>query len=413
MRIHAFHGILYGPTVPNAGDLAAQPYDQINDALAAELHTRDEHHFTWLSKPVQGTSPSIYAEADRVHRAWLAEGAIARDPAPALYPYVIRLAEGGRRLGVMVLAGLEPPENGLIRPHEETLAKPLADRLALLEAMRVDLEPALLLSEDGGELDRLLEEDIAGQAPVVTARDEFGHHHDLYRVTDPARIARYREVMAGPAAIADGHHRYKVGLRHAEAHGIVGQDGPAASKLSVVTSLSSPALAIEPIHRALASSEGLEKAAALAVSREESTADSGLAFAAAVAASAESGQPALGVFRAGGRPEIWRLAPATATTHAHLSAGARDLPVALLHGVLLPAMGHGPETATDGTVIYRSDPDVLWGMVTRGEVGVGLWLPPMAPAQFAAAIAHGDLLPPKSTRFLPKVLSGLVWADHE
>jgi uncharacterized protein (DUF1015 family) len=37
----------------------------------------------------------------------------------------------------------------------------------------------------------------------------------------------------------------------------------------------------------------------------------------------------------------------------------------------------------------------------------------MSPAQFAAAISHGDLLPPKSTRFLPKVFSGLVWAAHD
>ena len=408
MRVYAFPGILYGSKAPNAGELAAQPYDQIGDALAAELHARDPHHFTWLSKPEQGASASIYAEADRVHRAWLAAGVIARDPVPALYPYVIRLAEGGRRLGVMVLAGLEPPETGVIRPHEETLAKPLADRLALLEAMAVDLEPALLLSEDGGALDRLIDVDIAGQAPVVSSRDEFGHHHDLYRVSDPARIALYREVLAGPAAIADGHHRYKVGLRHAEALGVVGQDVPAAAKLAVVTSLSSPALAIHPIHRALVSAEGLEKAAALTVTRTAVDAASGTAFAAAVAAAP---QPALGVYRAGAKPEIWQLAPATATTHAHLSEGARDLPVALLHGVLLPAMGHGPETATDGTVIYRSDPEVLWDMVTSRQVG--LWLPPMDPSQFAAAIAHGDLLPPKSTRFLPKVLSGLVWAGQE
>lgn len=409
MRVYAFPGILYGPAVSNAGALAAQPYDQIGDALAATLQAQDPHHFAWLSKPVQGGSPSIYAEADRVHQAWLASGVLAQDSVPALYPYVIRLAEGGRRLGVMVLAGLEPPETKGIRPHEETLAKPLADRLALLEAMDVDLEPALLLSEDGGALDREIERDIAGASPVVTSRDEFGHDHDLYRVTDPARIAAYQKILAGPAAIADGHHRYKVGLRHAEALGVVGTDVPAAAKLAVVTSLSSPALAIHPIHRALASADHLEKAAALAAERTESPADSGWAFADAVAAAP---QPAIGVFRAGGKPEIWRLTPATTTTHAHLSEGARDLPVALLHGVLLPAMGHGPETATDGTVIYRSDPEVLWGMVSRGEVGVGIWLPPMDPAQFGAAIAHGDLLPPKSTRFLPKVLSGLVWATH-
>jgi uncharacterized protein (DUF1015 family) len=51
-------------------------------------------------------------------------------------------------------------------------------------------------------------------------------------------------------------------------------------------------------------------------------------------------------------------------------------------------------------------------MITSGEAGLGLWLPPMSPMAFSVAIANGDLLPPKSTRFLPKVYSGLVWAAH-
>ena len=40
-------------------------------------------------------------------------------------------------------------------------------------------------------------------------------------------------------------------------------------------------------------------------------------------------------------------------------------------------------------------------------------LPPMAPSEFAEAVAQGDLLPPKSTRFLPKMISGLVWVGHD
>jgi uncharacterized protein (DUF1015 family) len=76
-------------------------------------------------------------------------------------------------------------------------------------------------------------------------------------------------------------------------------------------------------------------------------------------------------------------------------------------------MGLAPEAATDGTTSYRSDPEVLWNAVASGEMAVGIYLPPMAPQQFAAAIAEGDMLPPKSTRFLPKVVSGLVWAGHD
>ncbi len=420
MRIYAFEGITYAPGSGDAGRLAAPPYDQIGDEAAARFHALDPHHFAWLSKPVPGDAGDPYPEAARLHTAWLGEGVLARAERPTLYPYAIDLPDGGRRLGVTAVVGLERPETGVIRPHEETLAKPLADRLALLRAMEVDLEPALLLSEDSGELDRLLAEDLAGDGAgadlLVRHTDELGNRHQLYRLSDPARIERYRACVAEhPAAIADGHHRYKVALRYAEAEGLL--DGPldgsghppaAATKLAVITSLASPALEIHPIHRALAEDPGFAGVGALAAAREPVDVADGRAFAAAVAAAP---QPALGVLVAGRAPEIWRLDP-EAPAAASLSPGARRLSVALLHGVLFPGLSLGDEAATDGTVLYRSDPEVLWRMVSTGEAAVGLWLPPMDPADFAAAIAGGEMLPPKSTRFLPKVVSGLVWADH-
>ncbi len=115
-------------------------------------------------------------------------------------------------------------------------------------------------------------------------------------------------------------------------------------------------------------------------------------------------QPALGVWVHGQDPEVWHLTP---------SDTAPKLSVGLFQDALLPALGLPPEASTDGTVVYRSNPDELWSQVAAGELGTGLWLPPMQPAAFADAIADGEMLPPKSTRFLPKVMSGLVWADHE
>ena len=87
--------------------------------------------------------------------------------------------------------------------------------------------------------------------------------------------------------------------------------------------------------------------------------------------------------------------------------------VKIFQDAVLPALGLAPEAATDGTLVYRSDADTLYAQLERGELGTGFWLPPMRPADFAAAIAQGELLPPKSTRFLPKAMSGLVWSDHQ
>lgn len=392
MRLSAFEGIHYTPKAGDAGPLAAPPYDQINDAARDRFHAQDPHQFVHLTRPLAPEGGDPYRFAAALHHKWMDEGVLARDERPALYPYVIELADGGQRLGVLGLAGLE--DATVIRPHEQTLDKPLADRLALLSAMHVDLEPVFLLSEDGGRLDTLVAEDVAGSRPLVRHRDADGHFHVIYRVDDPERIRLYQQAVSGPAAIADGHHRYKVAQRFAGERGI--RPGTAASaKLAVVTSIAAPALAIEPIHRALREEIDL---AGIASSMQTFRGSSGSELAQAVA---EARQPAIGFWRAGRDPEI------------RLFEGPPTLAVELLHETILPALGYSAEAATDGTVVYRANPDELWQQVAAGELKTGIWLPPMLPAAFSAAIADGQMLPPKSTRFLPKVMSGLVWADHD
>ena len=402
MRVFAFQGLRYTPRVGDAGPLAAPPYDQINESVRDRFHAQSPQQFVHLTRPVDPQGGDMYKYATDLHGRWIKEGIIEREGRPALYPYVIELAGGGRRLGICALVGLE--DASVIRPHEQTLDKPLADRLALLSAMHVDLEPVLLLSEDGGRLDALLQEDLAGTAPLVRHRDADGNFHVLYRIDNPDRIRQYQQVLNVPSAIADGHHRYKVAQRFAQERGI--RPGTAASaKLAVITSLDSPALAIEPIHRALREPANLARLAGVYSGTETFRGASGAEFAAAVAAAP---QPALGVWISGREPEIWRLDPAKVP-----DVPSAQLVVEIFQKTILPALGLSPEASTDGTVVYRSSPDELWNQIASGELGTGFFLPPMQPAEFAAAIADGQLLPPKSTRFMPKVMSGLVWADHE
>ena len=442
MRLFAFEGLRYGAGAGDASRLAAPPYDQIDDAARDRFQAASPYQFVHLTRPVATGAGDPYRHAAELYRRWLRDGIVVRDEQPSLYPYVVELAGGGgpgggglgggRRLGLMALVGYAPASE--IRPHEQTLDKPLADRLALLEATRVDLEPALLLAEDGGELDDLLAADLEGQAGdaddrgnadnagnagkdsvrqgaplrlLVDYRDAAGNHHLLFRIADPGRIAAYQHALAArPAAIADGHHRYKVGQGFAAEH--PGSAGTAAgAKLAVVTSMSSRALTIDPIHRALRQPIDPALFADLKAAAVPFRGGSGAELARAVAAAP---QPALGVWVAGRPPEIWRL---QAPGAADAAGNAAPLVVKIFQDAVLPALGLAPEAATDGTLVYRSDADTLYAQLERGELGTGFWLPPMRPADFAAAIAQGELLPPKSTRFLPKAMSGLVWSDHQ
>ncbi|MDX1502542.1 MAG: DUF1015 domain-containing protein, partial [Thermoanaerobaculia bacterium] len=407
MRVHAFRGYRFSTGAGDPGRLAAPPFDQIDPALAERLRARSPHQFAHLTRPAGDSSGERARRAAALHGEWLRAGAVIRDPRPALYLYDIELADGGRRLGLCCLVGIEPPGSDRIRPHEHTVAKTVAERLELLETLRVDLEPIFLLSDDPGSLERLLREECERARPVAEHEDPDGHRHRISPIDDPDRIGAYQEALDGVGSvIADGHHRYRVAQLYAEQSG-ARADAAAGAKLVVVTSVRSPGVTIDPIHRLLphpfdpAPESGV-------VARRGWEGRGGGAFAAAVAAAE---QPARGVWRSGARPEIWRLDPRQGP--AHLAPAASRLSVVLFHDPLLKAAGYEKASATDGTVLYRSDPEELWAAVAADQGATGFWLPPMPADAFAAAVAQGDLLPPKSTRFLPKLASGLVWCGHD
>ena len=166
---------------------------------------------------------------------------------------------------------------------------------------------------------------------------------------------------------------------------------------------------IRPFHcyyRGLSWSDpNLGSAAALPERRQPCEATSGAPLAAAVAAAP---QPAIGILSSERTAEIWTFSEENAPSD--LPASSRHLAVGWLHGVLLPAFGLEARAARDGTVVYRSDPDELWSSIQDGEIAAGFFLPPMSPQDFSLATAQKAVLPPKSTRFLPKLVSGQVWA---
>ena len=407
MRIHAFQGTRYAKKHDDPGRYAAPPYDQINDALRERLH-EEPLSFSHLLRPATEAGSDPHQHAAALHQSWLETGVVQSDAEPSLYPYEIRLPDGGRRLGLATLVDIEAPASGIIRPHERTVEKTVEERLNLLRAMQTDIGPVLLLSEDEGELDTLIANDVATLPPQAEHLDPEGNRHLLYRLTDAPRIATYRGILEASAGlIADGHHRYKVARLYADEVGA--ERGTAgAAKLSVITSLASSGLAIDPIHRALSAPVGLDSPNVVVVERQDWHGETGSHFAAAVAAAA---QPAIGVVAIGHRPQIWLLDPETGPTD--LPRAASDLAVVLLHYCIFPGWGFQAEAAVDGTVLYRSNADELWSAATNGDVAAGFFLPPMSTSGFARAIANGDVLPPKSTRFLPKLVSGLVWSRHD
>ncbi len=406
MKLSAFCGARFDTDPSTAGSRAAPPYDQIDSALRDKLH-RDEYQFAHLSRPNED-SDDPHARATELYSEWLRQGVVTTDASPALYPYEIEMPDGRRRLGVCGLIGLEPHKSRVIRPHEATVAKTVDERLSLLRQMRVDIEPILLIADDGGRLNPILEADITGAPLLASHHDESGAAHRLYRVDAEDQILAYKELLSrSTGVIADGHHRYTVAQRFQEEI----QPNPetaAAMKLMVVTSLGSDGLSIDPIHRGLSQPVDLSDARELAVETIAVPESDRNKMARLVD---QADQPAIGIGPIDGEFEVWIFDPRNPPDS--LDDNLRSLPVGWLHRAILPRLGFDRSADTNGTVSYRSDPERMLAEIDSGRFSVGFWLPPMKGELFAQATANGEILPPKSTRFLPKLVSGLVWASHD
>src|SRR5262245_65871951 len=132
-----------------------------------------------------------YESARAALDGWLRSGAWVRDPEPAIYPYHQTYAAGGQRVtrrGFIALGEVTDYARGVVLPHERTHAGPKLDRLKLLEATGADIGLLFMLVGDaGGDLMRAVE---PRGAPIAEARDLRGELHQLWRIADPAAVAR-------------------------------------------------------------------------------------------------------------------------------------------------------------------------------------------------------------------------------
>src|SRR5208282_3660893 len=146
-------------------------------------------------------------------RNWRAQGVLRQDSAPSIYTYsqTFTAPSGANfeRRGFIALGRVEDYSAKVVFRHEQTLAKPKADRLDLLRATRVHYEQLFLLYEDSGEIDSLLTP-AEHTPPTIDVVDEYGVAHRVWQISDAGVIASVRDKMRDKKlVIADGHHRYE------------------------------------------------------------------------------------------------------------------------------------------------------------------------------------------------------------
>ena len=428
--IQPFRAFRYDAQRVSPSLVVTQPYDKITPSHQERYYAASPYNLVRiiLGRSEAGDNPAnnVYSRAAGHFQDWRQQGILRQDSVPSFYAYSQRFTLPGstteiERQGFIGLGRIEDYSAGVIFRHEQTLAKPKADRLDLLRATRAHFGQIFMLYEDSGQVEALLPR--SGD-PDIAMTDEYGVLHRVWRVSDPAQIEAVRSAMSDKKLIiADGHHRYETALlyrseRRAAAGASSDQARSAPYEFAMMTfvNMNSPALVVLPTHRVVHS---------LPEFSEEAFRNSARSFFdVEEIESAVDAPRAIAMLRECGRAGTTILAvtpkrafllhhpnPNAAEIFSGLSIRQQSLDVVQLHKVLLEkVLGLTEESIRNQQNIsyVRDAAEALSQVGENPRANIVFLMNPCRVAQVRDIAFAGDVMPQKSTDFYPKLLSGLT-----
>jgi uncharacterized protein (DUF1015 family) len=438
-EIVPFRGIRYAASRGRAlGQLLAPPYDLISPEQRDELLRRSPNNIVHITvgedRLGDGPLANKYTRAGECFASWELQGILRRDAGPALYPLEQSFwAPDGRnvqRRGFMAAVRLHDFHEGVIVPHEKTLAAPKADRLELLKTVRANLSPLFgLYRDEAGETVRALEDAMAGE-PIAETDSDDGVHHRLWRLDGEPAIQAIQAALAQKRIfIADGHTRYESGLAYQR---ILDEQTPGLPVfgghhyiLFFLCPMSDPGLVLFPTHRLVSGVkdfavpsfvETLSRYFTIETLPEDIRRPAGRAWAVAKLAEHFGRSTAfLMVTAADQKARVLTLRDDADLEEAELpkSETLRALDVTLLHAIVLEhVLGLSARTQElQENLTYVRDAGEAVNRVLSGEHPVGFLLNPTPMWQVEAVGDAGETMPQKSTYFWPRLQAGLVMRE--
>lgn len=410
LALAPFRALRYADSGPaELARLTSPPYDVIDADQQQALEDADPRNVVHLILPrdEDGSPGSGYRLAATRLRQWRAGGVLRPDDRPALYVY--EMDDGGARTrGLVGAVGLAAPDANIILPHENTMAGPVADRLALTEATAANLEPIYLVYAGGGAATEAVA-GFDGQPPLLEMTAPDGVRHRIWALTDPDALAEIAaDLLPRRATIADGHHRYATYLRHqADRHAAGAGRGPWDRGLALLVDASAYGPQVHPIHRVV---PGLPlDEAARAAAGGFSVRELPAGEAAALDALADAGKSGPAFVLSDGRRWVLLTDPDQAALDAAVPADRspawRGLDVTVAHRLLVDRLWRLHDH--EDVVGFRHDvPAAL--AAAREAGGTALLLNPTPVEAVVQVAAAGDRMPRKSTLFTPKPRTGLL-----
>ena len=398
------------PAPGRASDIAAPPYDVLSTAEARLIVNARADGKPWsflhISKPeidlpvdTDPYAPEVYAKAASNLKTMLDQGILQRDEQDCYYVY--RLVMGSHsQTGLVAAASVADYDTNRIRKHEFTRPDKEDDRVRQIEALNAQTGPVLLAYPGSAHADELIAAGSRGNPESDLTADD-GIRHMIWIVRDTKLIADISRVIdAMPALyIADGHHRSAAASRVAAARRKTGAP-PSSTDYFLAVIFPHHHMKIMDYNRVVKDLNGRSEADFLARVGERFT----------VEAASSAVHPAkpneFGLYL----PGRWFKLTVKPSLVPHADPVAR-LDVSLLSDNLLgPVLGI-TDLRRDKRIDFVGGIRGLGELekrVNSGEMAVALALHATSMNDLMAVADAGEVMPPKSTWFEPKLADGLV-----
>ena len=412
VRIKPFRGIR--PPKEYASEVASRPYDVLNSAEArAEATERSLLH---IIKPeidfepiADEHAPEVYAKAVENFRKWRENGWLRQEPEACYYIYA-QTMDGRTQYGLTMCCHFEDYLSGAIKKHELTRPDKEEDRMIHVRNQQANIEPVFFAYPDDAEIDAIVADVVKTNAPEYdfTAADGFGHK--LWVIRDRKTNDRITEIFAGIPVlyVADGHHRTAAAARVGAECKAKNPHHTGEEEYCYFLAVTFPAsqLRIIDYNRVVRDLNGLTSEQFLERLKERFTVEE---------KGAEEYRPAaLHDFAMYLDGRWWRLTAKPGTYDDHDPIGVLDVTV-LSNQVLTPVLGI-EDLRTSKRIDFVGGIRGLGELKRRvdsGEMRVAFALYPVSMQQLIDIADTGNIMPPKTTWFEPKLRSGVVIHSFE
>jgi len=432
MEISSFQGYRYNSAkVGDPAHCVSPPYDVIDSNQQQALYAKSPFNVVRIikgqSSDQDNDADNVYTRAADALRDFIAQEALVEEAAETIYVYSQDFTIEGKgftRNGFVALGKLQ--EYGAeIKPHEQTMAGPKADRLNLTRACKTQVGQIFMLySDPKKQIDPILAKATQGE-PLVNHLDEDQVTHKLFAISDPDEIATIVAAMGEyDIFIADGHHRYETALNYMKE-----SDNPKARyQMMTFVNTHNEGLVILPTHRLIKNIDGFcvsefiedlqteFDVARLEYSDVVDKAEKLQTMTDALTSEFETGQHTFGIYFNDGAFYVATLKEIGSmdSVAPNQSKPWRQLDVAVLHKLILEKrLG-----IDDAALVAQTNVEYIkdFGDATRQAMdrvdeasAQGLFFTNPTRIEDIDAVAKtGEKMPQKSTFFFPKIFSGLV-----